>query len=86
MNQDDCAYIVNWSAQQDLPIANVLWTFNQFHLAKTIEELEQVVVDLKNDQYENEPYTKNETVMEIMRRTYLSQHRRIKNPDQEMRE
>ena len=84
MNQEDCALIVAWSSNEDPPAANVLWIWNQFHLAKTLDDLEQVVIDLKNDQFENEPYTKDDAVMAVMRRTYVSQLERIENPDQEI--
>lgn len=50
--------------------ADCLWVWNQIHLASTTDQLTQVSVDIGNDKFEGEAYTKDEKAMGILREAY----------------
>lgn len=47
-----------------------IWIWHQIHLAENLEQLIQVSIDIGNDKWEEEPYTKDERAMETIRAAY----------------
>jgi hypothetical protein len=58
-------------------MTNYGWIYAQACRATTAAALEQVIIDIKCDQFENEPYTKNESEMNTLREVVAEKQRKL---------
>ena len=48
-------------------MTNYGWIYAQACRVTTADQVTQVIIDIKNDQFESEPYTKDENNMNVLR-------------------